>query len=102
MGDSTARAVEWLSAWDSQGTHRTGTVGDEAGADWLAREASRLGAAPATEEFVLDRFDPSDAYLEFADARIPGVPLFDAPASTADGDLRHFGRHRLERRHCPR
>ena len=85
MGDGTARAVAWLSAWDSQGTHRTGTVGDEAGADWLAREASRLGATPATEEFVLERFDPSDAYLEFADARIPGVPLFDAPATTADG-----------------
>src|SRR5215831_20005129 len=67
------------------GHHRTGTVGDGAGADWLAREASRLGATPATEEFVLDRLDPSDAYLEFADARIPGVPLFDAPATTADG-----------------
>ena len=85
MGDGTAQAIAWLSAWDSQGTHRTGTVGDEAGADWLAREASRLGATPATEEFVLERFDPSDAYLEFADARIPGVPLFDAPATTADG-----------------
>jgi hypothetical protein len=30
MGDSTARAVAWLSTWDSQGTHRTGTMGEEA------------------------------------------------------------------------
>jgi hypothetical protein len=85
MGDGTARAVAWLSEWDSQGTHRTGTVGDETGADWLAREAALLGATPATEDFVLERLDPGDAYLEFADARIPGLPLFDAPATTADG-----------------
>jgi hypothetical protein len=29
-----ARAVAWLTAWDSQGTHRTGTTGDGAGALW--------------------------------------------------------------------
>jgi hypothetical protein len=85
MADGSARAVTWLSAWDSQGVHRTGTRGDEAGADWLAREAARLGATPATEDFVLERLDPGDAYLEFADAHIPGLPLFDAPATTADG-----------------
>jgi hypothetical protein len=85
MGDGTTRAVAWLSAWDSQGIHRTGTMGDEAGADWLAREAARLGATPATEDFVLDRLNPGGAYLELADARIPGLPLFDAPATTADG-----------------
>jgi hypothetical protein len=85
MGDGSARAVAWLSAWDSQGVHRTGTAGDEAGADWLAGEAARLGTTPATEDFVLERIDPGDTYLEFADARIPGLPLFDAPATTADG-----------------
>jgi hypothetical protein len=84
-GDGTARAVEWLSAWDSQGIHRTGTMGDKAGAEWLARETVRLGATPAMEDFALERLDPRDAYLECADARIPGVPLFDAPATAADG-----------------
>src|SRR5437867_1367536 len=89
MGSTTdggkTRAAAWLGAWDSQGIHRTATVGDEAGADWLADEATALGATPAVEDFALDRLDPGDAYLECAGARIPGLPLFDAPATTADG-----------------
>src|ERR1700730_5284278 len=83
--DGTARAAAWLSAWDSQGIHRTATAGDEAGADWLAREAAGLGATPVIEDFALDRLDPGEAYLECAGARILGVPLFDAPATAADG-----------------
>jgi hypothetical protein len=41
------RAAGWLAAWDGQGIHRTATAGDDAGADWLAREAAALGAAVA-------------------------------------------------------
>ena len=89
---ATARAAAWLNAWDSQGTHRTATAGDEAGADWLADEAAALGATPAIEDFALDRLDPGDAYLECAGARIPGVPLFDAPATAADGVAGKLGR----------
>ena len=83
--DGEARAVAWLRAWDSQGIHRTATAGDEAGADWLTREAAGLGAAPAAEDFALDRLDPVAAYLECDGERIPGVPVFDAPATGADG-----------------
>src|SRR3984893_6456753 len=83
--DGNARAAAWLSAWDSQGIHRTATAGDEAGADWLAREAAGLGATPVIEDFALDRLDPGEAYLECAGTRIPGVPLFGAPATAADG-----------------
>ena len=83
--DSAARATAWLKAWDSQGTHRTATAGDQAGADWLIREAAGLGAAPEVETFALDRLDPIDAYVEFGSTRIPGVPVFDAPATGADG-----------------
>ena len=35
--------MTWLTAWDSQGVRRTGTVGDEAGARWLVDEAAGLG-----------------------------------------------------------
>ena len=59
--DATMRAAAWLRAWDSQGIHRTATAGDQAGADWLIEEAAGLGAAPAVEEFALDRLDPIDA-----------------------------------------
>ena len=72
----------WLRAWDSQGPHRTGTAGDHAGADWLTAEARTLGALPTQEKFQLDRLDPGDTYLEVDGARIQGVPVFDAPATS--------------------
>ena len=79
------RAIGW------QGPHRTGTVGDEAGADWLIREAAGLGVTPVVEKFGLDRLDPIDAYLEFDGKRVPGVPVFDTPATGADGVVGALG-----------
>ncbi len=86
-----ARAAEWLAAWDAHGVHRTATAGDEAGADWLMGEAVRLGASPAFEEFALDRLDPVAVYLEIGGTRIPGVPVFDAPATSPDGVVGPLG-----------
>jgi hypothetical protein len=83
--DGATRAAAWLSAWDSLGIHRTATPGDEAGATWLRREAAGLGAAPAAEDFALDRLDPVAAYFECDGERIPGVPVFDSPGTGADG-----------------
>jgi hypothetical protein len=83
--EAKARAVTWLTAWDSQGVHRTRTTGDEAGARWLADEAAGLGVEVASEVFTLDRLDPVACYLELDGERIPGVPVFDAPATGADG-----------------
>jgi hypothetical protein len=83
--DGMARAAGWLTAWDAQGIHRTAMAGDEAGADWLIAEAASLGAASAVEDFALDRLDPVDAYLECGSWKIPGVPVFEAPATSAAG-----------------
>lgn len=80
-----ADAADWLRAWDSQGFHRTGTDADEAGAAWLAHEAASLGAEVTSEAFSLDRIDPVSVCLELDGERIAGVPVFDAPASGADG-----------------
>jgi hypothetical protein len=85
FNDAKARAVAWLSAWDSQGAHRTGTTGDEAGALWLAHEAAGLGVEVATELFELDRLDPVACYLELDGKRIPAVPAFDASPTGGDG-----------------
>ncbi|HET6196887.1 MAG TPA: hypothetical protein VFE12_14080, partial [Acetobacteraceae bacterium] len=63
-------AADWLRAWDSQGPHRTGTDGDEAGAAWLAGEAGSLGAAVQSEAFALERIDPIEAGLESGGGRI--------------------------------
>ena len=85
------RAAAWLKAWDGQGTHRTGSAGDQVGAAWLADEVKALGLAPQIEEFALDRLDPLDAYLEIGGERIDGVPLFDASASGPDGVTGELG-----------
>jgi hypothetical protein len=81
MTNSIDRAAAWLQAWDGQGTHRTATAGDDAGAAWLADEAAALGATSEREDFALDRLDPGACRLEFEDTRIEAVPAFDAPAS---------------------
>jgi hypothetical protein len=89
---ATARAIAWLSTWDSHGVHRTATAGDEAGADWLTGEVARLGAAPTAELYALDCLDPVVSYLECGGESIPGVPVFDAPAISADGIAGTLGR----------
>ena len=84
-------AADWLQAWDSQGVHRTGTDGDEAGAAWLAREVAALGARADSEAFALERLDPVGACLELNGARIDAVPVFDAPATDAEGIVGRLG-----------
>ena len=79
------RAATWLRAWDSQGVHRTGTPGDNAGAEWLAREAAALGATVAIETFSLRRLDPVQTWIECGGRQIEGVPVFDAPATGPEG-----------------
>ncbi|HWB48202.1 MAG TPA: hypothetical protein VG651_03755 [Stellaceae bacterium] len=85
MTEAERRAAGWLRAWDGQGIHRTGTEGDSAGATWLADEARALGAPVTVEEFAFERLDPGIAYLEIGGERIDAVPVFDAPATDADG-----------------
>jgi hypothetical protein len=91
MTEAETRAAAWLEAWDRQGTHRTGTPGDRAGADWLAAEAMALSGEAAVEEFVFERLDPALAYLDIGDTRISGVPVFDAPNGTIDGIAGRLG-----------
>jgi hypothetical protein len=85
------RAAGWLEAWDAQGTHRTATAGDLAGAEWLAREVAALGADAAIEEFALDRLDPVECFLEVDGRRIEAVPVFDAPPTDVSGVVGRLG-----------
>ncbi len=79
------RAATWLEQWDASGIHRTATAGDAAGAQWLAGAAEAMGAVPTIETFAVERLDPIASHLEFDGMRIDGVPVFDAPATTAAG-----------------
>lgn len=78
-------ATTWLQAWDSHGMHRTGTAGDNAGADWLAKQARALGASVSIEPFRFSRVDPVSCWIEAGGARIEGVPVFDSPPTGPDG-----------------
>jgi hypothetical protein len=91
MTEAEIRTAKWLQAWDVQGPHRTGTAGDQAGADWLAGEAAAFGAEVTVEEFAFERLDPIEAYLEIGGERIAGVPVFDAPPTDAGGIDGVFG-----------
>jgi hypothetical protein len=91
FAEAQARAAGWLAAWDGQGIHRTATVGGRAGAAWLAREAAALGAQATIEEFALDRLAPVECFLELNGRRIEAIPVFDAPATDAEGITGRLG-----------
>jgi hypothetical protein len=79
MRDESTRAAKWIREWDAQGVHRTATAGDQLSAEWLAREASSLGASASFETFALQRIDPLACWVEGNGERIEGVPVFDSP-----------------------
>ena len=83
--EAEARVASWLKAWDSQGIHRTGTSGDEAGATWLAGEARVIAGPVTSESFPMERIDPVAVYVEIDGARIAGEALFDGPDTPRDG-----------------
>lgn len=85
MTEIETRAAAWLQTWDRQGTHRTGTPGDAAGAEWLAAAAAGIAGEVDIEEFAFDRLDPALAHLDVGEQRFSGVPVFDAPSSGIDG-----------------
>jgi hypothetical protein len=91
FAEAQARAAAWLTAWDGQGIHRTGTAGDLAGAEWLGRQAAALGAEVWIEEFALDRLDPVNCFVEFGVRQIVAVPVFDAPATDVQGIAGRLG-----------
>ena len=85
------RVAGVIQAYDAQGNHRTGTNVDRASAEWLAKEARQLGAAPALEPFTVSRIDPQSCYLRMEGRRIDCVPVFDAGFTSAEGVRGKFG-----------
>jgi hypothetical protein len=74
-----------VAAYDRQGAHRAGTEVDHWSAEWLAGCARRLGVEAELEPFALNRVDPQPSFVQVANRRIEGVPLFDAAFTTAGG-----------------
>ena len=79
------RVTQTIREYDAQGIHRTGTAGDQECARWLVDKVRQMGVAVELEGMVFDRIDSETCFVEFADQRIEGVPLFDGPLSGEDG-----------------
>lgn len=81
----------WVREYDALGVHRTGTPGDEACARWLAEVLDEVGVAGDLEEIPFERLDPRVCRVEILrdggdePEVIEGVPIFDAPPSSAEG-----------------
>jgi hypothetical protein len=82
---TASRAARLVAAFDATGLHRASTPGDRASGDWLADEASRIGAAVARAAVRLDRTIVDEAFVTCHGRRIDGLPMFDAPSTTGDG-----------------
>jgi len=74
-----------ISAFDSQGWHRTGTAVDAASASWFAAEVGRTGALASIETYRFTRLVPRESFIEVDGRRIEAVPLFDSTATPPEG-----------------
>lgn len=79
--DTVAR---WLSGYDAQGWHRSGSATDRRCAGWIAAEAAALGASTRTEAFPFSRLTVRHAAVRLDATVLPAVPLYDALFPTAD------------------
>jgi hypothetical protein len=80
-----ARVHDVLTAYDAQGTHRTGTDVDRASGQWLSARTEAMGVSTRLEPFAVNRLDVRGAYFEIGDRRIQGQPLFDGGLTGPDG-----------------
>jgi hypothetical protein len=75
--------------WDQQGMHRAGLVGEKLSGEWLIGQIHKLGGLATCQHFdfsriCIDSALPTSA-LTIGDEVISGLPLFDAPETSADG-----------------
>ena len=79
------RIADVLRMYHLQGSHRTATTVDAESGQWLAREASRLGATVTPRSFRLDRVDLRACSVDHAGTTREGLPFFDGGFTSADG-----------------
>ena len=75
--------ARWLSAYDAQGWHRSGSAADRRCAGWIAAEAAALGAATRTEAFTFSRLSVRHAEVRLDGCALAAVPLYDALLPTS-------------------
>jgi hypothetical protein len=79
------RVERIITEYSEQGDHRTATRIDQASGDWLCRQVTEAGLAPARETFAVSRIDLQTSVVIVGARRINGVPLFDGGFTDAGG-----------------
>ena len=82
---TTTWAAQLAAAFDASGIHRVGTPGDLASGAWFECEAAKSGVDVARMPVPIQRTVVDEAYLECANLRIDGLPMFDSPATSTAG-----------------
>jgi len=80
-----------LIKWDSIGTHRTGTEGDNETAYWLAEEIKRSNLKPELDSFYFTKRTPKKSIVTNGFHTAKGLPLFDGGSTSPDGLKGDFG-----------
>lgn len=73
--------------YDALGEHRTGTAGDRATSDWLARELSAAGYRVQRQTFPVPVFELKSAAVEVGGARLEAFPIWTPQAGKVSGPL---------------
>jgi hypothetical protein len=79
------RITSLITAYETQGIHRTGTPTDKISADWLTEQIRQTGLKPTQESFPLNRVDLLENHLTLNSHQIEGIPLFDGTFTDAQG-----------------
>ncbi len=90
--DNSKKNIERdLIKWDSIGTHRTGTEGDNETAYWLAEEIKRSNLEPELDSFNFTKRTPKKSIVTNGFHTAKGLPLFDGGSTSPDGIKGDFG-----------
>ena len=79
------RLAKDIEGWEIAELHRTGTLGDQRSAEWLADLASAAGPSVALRTFPLRRWVPGRCEIRGAGRVAAGVPLFDGGSTGPAG-----------------
>ena len=85
FNDGQRRIARVIGEYEAQGFHRTATAVDEESGRWLVDQVRQAGLPATLEPFPVKRVDLQTCACTIANRRIDGIPLFDAPFTSAEG-----------------
>ena len=74
-----------LIKWDSIELHRTGTIGDEQTAFWLADEIKKCDLQPQLDSFSFTKRTPGKCEVTNGTFKAKGLPMFDGGSTSSKG-----------------